>query len=264
MKTLLFLSGLPRSGSTLLGSILSQHPEIHVTPTSPLSDLLCLIDEDFLQLDQNYTYDKQNIVKNTYTSLLNNFYNHIDKPYVIDKHRAWPKNVPPLKLFLNSNPKIIATNRRVSEILASYILLIEKNNSDNFVDQHLRSEGKQINLDNRVECLWRDYVSDPYQSLVIGLRHFRESIHLIDYNDLTENPEEELNKIYEFLEIEPHKHNFESILNTCAEEKDYAWGLENLHTIRPKLQRTSPPPEEVIGEENVKLYDLFNIKDEKN
>ena len=38
-----------------------------------------------------------------------------------------------------------------------------------------------------------------------------------------------------------------------------AWGIENLHQIRKKLQKTSPPPEEVIGEENTKLYDKFNI-----
>ena len=73
------------------------------------------------------------------------------------------------------------------------------------------------------------------------------------------NSETELNKIYEFLEIKPHTHDFSNILNTCAEEKDGAWGLENLHLIRPKLQKTSLQPEEVIGEENVKLYDKFNI-----
>ena len=77
MKSLYFLSGLPRSGSTLLGSILSQHPEIQSTPTSPLADLLCVIDEGFSKLDLQYTYDKENIQYNTYSSLLNNFYNHI-------------------------------------------------------------------------------------------------------------------------------------------------------------------------------------------
>jgi hypothetical protein len=81
----------------------------------------------------------------------------------------------------------------------------------------------------------------------------------VDYNNLTQNPQIELNKIYEFLEIESYNHDFSNILNTCAEDKDYAWGIENLHQIRPKLQRTSPPPEEVIGEDNVKLYDKFNI-----
>jgi len=261
MKTLFFLSGLPRSGSTLLGSILSQHPELQATPTSPLADLLCWIDEGFSKLDIQYTYDKQHIQYNTYNSILENFYNHIEKPCVLDKHRGWCKNVLSIKKFLNQTPKIIATNRRVSEVLASYILLIQKNNKvDNFVDAHLRREGKEINTDNRIECLWKNYVCDPYESLVYGLTHNRQNIHLIDYNNLTQKPEKELNKIYDFLELETHAHNFSGILNTCKEDKDHEWGIDNLHQIRPKLQRTSPLPEEVIGEENTKFYDKFNIE----
>ena len=222
MKTLFFLAGLPRSGSTLLGSILSQHPKIQATPTSPLADLLCWIDEGFSKLDLQYTYDKQQIQYNTYNSILENFYNHIEKPYILDKHRAWAKNVPSIEKFLNQTPKIIATNRRVSEVLASYILLIQRNGeTDNFVDAHLGREGKLITTDNRIECLWKNYVCDPYESLVYGLTHNRSNIHLVDYNDLTQNPERELNKIYQFLEIEPHTHDLSSILNTCAEEKDY-------------------------------------------
>jgi sulfotransferase len=260
MKTLFFLSGLPRSGSTLLGSILSQHPKLQATPTSPLADLLCWIDEGFSKLDLQYTYDKQQIQYNTYNSILENFYNHIEKPYILDKHRGWCKNVHSIEKFLHQTTKIIATNRRISEVLASYILLIQRNNeADNFVDAHLRREGKEINTDNRIECLWKNYVCDPYESLVYGLTHNRSNIHLVDYNDLTQKPERELNKIYEFLGIEYHSHDFLDILNTCKEEKDHEWGIDNLHQIRPKLQRTSPPPEEVIGEENTKLYDKFNI-----
>ncbi|NBV28439.1 sulfotransferase [bacterium] len=259
MKTLYFLSGLPRSGSTLLGSILSQHPKLQATPTSPLADLLCWIDEGFSKLDFQYTYDKEQIQYNTYHSILENFYNHIEKPCILDKHRGWPKNVSSIQKFLHQSPKIIATNRRISEILSSYIILIEKNGTDNFVDAHLRGEGKEINIDNRIECLWKHYVSDPYKSLVYGLQHNPQNIHLVDYNDLIQNPEKELSKIYDFLEIESHSHDFSDILNTCAEDKDYAWGIENLHEIRSELKRTSPPPEEVIGEENVKLYDKFNI-----
>lgn len=259
MKTLYFLSGLPRSGSTLLGSILSQHPRLQATPTSPLADLLCWIDDGFSKLDIQYTYDKTQITYNTYSAILENFYNHIEKPCILDKHRAWCKNVSSIEKFLNQKPKIIATNRRISEILSSYIILLEKNKSDNFVDDHLIKDGKAITASNRIECLWKNYVSDPYQSLVYGLQHNSENIHLVDYSNLVKNPEETIQKIYEFLEIESHQHDFSNILNTCAEDKDDAWGIENLHKIRPKLQRTSPPPEEIIGEENVKLYDKFNI-----
>lgn len=260
MKTLYFLSGLPRSGSTLLGSILSQHPKLQATPTSPLADLLCWIDEGFSKLDIQYTYDKEQITYNTYHSILENFYNHIEKPCIIDKHRGWCRNISSIEKFLHQTPKIIATNRRISEVLASYILLIQRNNeADNFIDAHLRQSGKEINIDNRIECLWKNYVKDPYESLAYGIQHNSENIHLVDYNDLTQNPEQELNKIYQFLEIESYNHDLSDIINTCAEDKDDAWGIENLHQIRPKLQRTSPPPEKIIGEENVKLYDKFNI-----
>jgi sulfotransferase len=209
-------------------------------------------------LDIQYTYDKDNIQYNTYHSILENFYNHLEKPCILDKHRGWCKNVSSIEKFLHQKPKIIATNRRISEVLASYIILLEKNKTDNFVDHHLRMDGKAITTDNRIECLWKNY-SDPYESLVYGLKHYGENIHLVNYNDLTQNPKETVEKIYKFLELEFHQHDFSNILNTCAEDKDHAWGIENLHKIRPKLQRTSPPPEEIIGEENVKLYDKFNI-----
>ena len=39
-KTIHFICGMPRSGSTILGNILAQNPRFHVTPTSALIDLL--------------------------------------------------------------------------------------------------------------------------------------------------------------------------------------------------------------------------------
>jgi len=260
MKKLYFLSGLPRSGSTLLGSILSQHPKIQSTPTSPLADLLCYIDTGFSKIDLQYTYDKNDIQYNTYKSILENFYNHIEKPCILDKHRGWCKNVSSIEKFLNQKPKIIATNRRISEILSSYIILLEKNKSDNFIDAHLRKEGKLITTNNRIECLWKNYVSETYSSLVYGIQNNMSNIHIVNYSDLIENPNQTTSKIYEFLEIEDCKHNFSNIVNSCSENNDYAWGMEDLHKIRSKLEKTSPPPEEIIGEENVKLYDKFNIK----
>lgn len=260
MKKIYFLSGLPRSGSTLLGSILSQHPELHATPTSPLAELLPYIDEGFSRLDTQYTYDREKVAFNTYNAILSNFYNHIEKPCILDKHRAWPRNINQIKKFFDKNPKIIATNRRISEVIASYILLIEKNKQENnFLDNFLRDSNLRINTNNRVKALWENYISESYSSLVFGLQHFSKNIHLINYEDLMKSPQEELNKIYSFLEIKSYKHDFFNIKNQCAEEKDSAWGLENLHKIRPELKRTSPPPEEIIGEDNVELYDKFNI-----
>jgi len=38
-KTVHFVSGLPRSCSTLLCNLLAQNPRVHATPTSPLHEI---------------------------------------------------------------------------------------------------------------------------------------------------------------------------------------------------------------------------------
>ena len=100
MKQIFFLSGLARSGSTLLGSILSQNPDIHVTPTSPMLDLLCFTNQALNTVEEQYTYDHKTVSDNIYNGLIESFYKNIDKPIIIDKHRGWPKNVVPASQFI--------------------------------------------------------------------------------------------------------------------------------------------------------------------
>jgi hypothetical protein len=95
--------------------------------------------------------------------------------------------------------------------------------------------------------------------MVYGLTKYPDWVHLVEYNQLISNPQKELNKIYEFLEVNPQDNNFNEIENACGEQKDEAWGLKDLHTIRPNLSKISQNPIEVIGEENVKLYSKFDL-----
>ena len=260
MKTLYFLGGIPRSGSTLLGSILNQHSKIYVSPTSPLSDLVTNIENSFNVLDQQFTFDRQNISYNVYSSVLSNFYNHIEKPIILDKHRFWGKNLDTVKPFLSNTPKIIATYRSIPEVLTSYITLIERTkHEDNFIDNRLREDGISITNSNRADYIWRYYVSPSYESMVYGLNEYPEWVHLVEYNQLILHPQEELNKIYEFLELPVQENNFNQIENSCGEFKDEQWGLKDLHTIRPNLSKISKDPVEIIGEENTKLYSKFDI-----
>jgi sulfotransferase len=260
-KKIFFLSGLPRSSSTLLGSLLAQRPDMTVTPTSPFLDLLCYIDEAFLKLDKTYTYDKKTISSNIYKAVVENYYSHINTKYIMDKHRGHPRNVIPHKMFVTDNPKIVCTVRPISEVITSYITLIEKNNQpDNFVDNHLRQLKMNVNTANRAQILWEQYISDPYQSMVYGMKNFREHMHLVKYDNLVTNPQNELDKIYEFLEIEKFKkHDFNKIENKCSEDKDFAWGLENLHKIRPELKKVSANPKDVLGAFLCSKYDGYNL-----
>ena len=60
---------MPRSGSTLLGSLLAQHEDVYVTPTSPVLDLLCFTNDAFNKLNNNYTY-KESIDIDIYKAIV--------------------------------------------------------------------------------------------------------------------------------------------------------------------------------------------------
>lgn len=260
MRKLYFLGGIPRSGSTLLGSLLNQHPEIYVSSTSPLSGLLTDIEASLNSLSVQHTFDREKVSYNVYSSILSNFYNHIEKPCIIDKHRFWGRNSGLVEKFLQNKPKIITTYRSIPEVLTSYISLINRSkHEDNFIDKNLRDYNIPITNNNRADWIWRYYVSPSYEGIVYSLNKYPEYVHLVEYNSLVNNPQEELNKVYNFLKVSSHTNTFDNIENTCGELKDEEWGLRGLHDIRQKLSKVSEDPIEIIGEENVKLYSKFDI-----
>lgn len=253
MKNLFFLSGLARSGSTLLGSILNQNPDIYVSPTSPLMDLFCLTEEAYKKMEIQYTYDKELCMHNLHKVLADTFYEHIDKPYIIDKHRGWPKNFDQIKTFITDNPKIICTYRPLPEVCASFLKLV-KNDPNNDIDRKLKSRGLELNTYNRAMIFWYEFCQDPYESFKVALENHRENILLVNYDDIVFDIENQLTRIYDFLEIPHYKHTFNNIENTCSEAKDVAWGFKGLHDIRSSLSKTSDDPKIVLGKEIYSFY----------
>jgi sulfotransferase len=260
MENIYFLSGMQRSGSTLLACLLNQHPEIHATATSPLLDVLHSAGIKLEECLEQYTFDYNLISKNLTTSIIDSFHKDIQKPIVIDKHRGWPTVINKLMLDYKT-PKILCTNRSVPEIITSFIQLIENNNTlDNATDKTLRSKGMSLSINNRADYLFNDFVNSPRTAILNALESYKECIHIVEYNDLVSSPQETMDKIHQFLGIESFDHNFNDIENTCMEEKDDAWGMKNLHIIRSQLKKISTPPEEVLGKELTEYYRQFDIK----
>lgn len=255
-KQFFFLAGLPRSGSTLLGAILSQNPEIFVTPTSPLLDLLCFVEHSWGQIRQAKTWQDPHLLPNVYSGIIQNIYQHVDKPIVIDKHRGWPRNIRGVSQICGFKPKIICTTRDIPEILASYLLLAKsakEKGRASFIEQGLRELGLEATDENQCRYLWERYVSDPYISLKTGFDTDPSCLHLVDYRDLVEKPRETVQKIYNFIGLSPFEHSFDRVANV-VEERDELWGIEDLHVIRREVKRTSPPASDVLGANMFSYY----------
>lgn len=209
------------------------------------------------QLTKNYTYDVAQVSPNIHKAILDNFYKHIPKPIVIDKHRGWTKNIATYQAISHEKAKVIATYRPIAENIASFIKLCNKD-PNNAVDNDLRQVGKSITNENRARYIWEHWTLEIYQSLKYGLDNHRENIHIVHYNDLVSDPQQELNKIYDFLEIKRFDHQLTNIVNTCAEQKDEIWGFKGLHDVRPTIERQSLDPAEILPPEMLRMFKVYD------
>ena len=125
-KSFFFDSGLPRSGSTAFSSLLNQNPQIHAGALSPAFELMYHIQSYFEVSEQAKAYPKPECNSKIISSVLENYYSDTEKPYIVDKSRAWLGQIPFIRQYITKNPKIICTVRHPLDILASFIDLIHK------------------------------------------------------------------------------------------------------------------------------------------
>ncbi len=240
MISLYFLSGLPRSGSTVLAAVLNQHPQLHVTPTSGLIDLMGGICQ---QWEQNPTMKVQEQNIDSLYSLLRSVaaakYEHIQKPIVIDKSRGWP--APQIMATLEKafgQPKIIATVRNVPDCAASFVRVAKPKDVPTFL-----REGGLI-----------DHLKSSYTTLQAGYAAAPENFCIVDYDDLMDHPQEQLNRVLAFIGLEPFEFDLMAIEGSTVKERDEeAWGIPGLHTIRSVLERSTQDSHALLGG----LYDQF-------
>jgi sulfotransferase len=260
MKQFFFLSGVPRSGSTVFSSLISQNPDIYTTPTSPLLDFL---EESRVIWPRVSAFQKVNHpgqYPNVERGIISGCYQHVEQPIILEKHRSWVKYTGYIRQVFKQEPKVICTTRRISEVLSSFIRIIEKSPTTTYIDQQLAASNKPINNTTRCRLLWENYISVPWKSFKLGYETNPQSLLLIDYEDIVNNPEETLEKVYGFWGIEPHQQHRFTGINNPQPENDEAYGLQGLHDIRSALIRTSPNPETVLGEELCHYYDSLRLE----
>lgn len=251
------MAGLPRSGSTLLKSILDQNPNLHTNPVSPVMELMYHTEEYFKKSEQYLAYEKPKNAHKIIKSYIENYYYEREEDIIIDHCRSWPNNIERIKTYITPNPKIICPVRDVLEILTSFIDMIHRNSDQiSFIDEHLMKKGFTVDDDNRCKYLMSDdgIVEQSLWSLSQAfIKNDTKHLLLVEYNDLVNSPEETFKRIYEFLELDYYSHDFMRIENTHREKEDQ-WSLNDMHYVRQKLQKTSKNPEKVLSSHILNKY----------
>jgi sulfotransferase len=216
-----FLSGLPRTGSTLLTSILSQNSKIYTSGNSALCQLMWDTQVSCLNTEQiKNNPDVTDRLLNVMPSI---FYNNINK-HIVDKCRSWtlPANLEIIDKYITKSPKIIVMLRPIVDIVKSFVLV------------------RDINGWANPEVGLLDDGSEPIMRSLDGVKHAKSidsgQFLYLWYDDLVDNPKETIESIYDFCGWEKFEHRFDNIRNLTPERDDLL-GLLGLHDIRPELKR---------------------------
>ena len=259
MKQFYFMSGLPRSGSTLLTALLNQNPNIHASTNSPLLDTIHYTEEYLLKNSEQYKANpKPECAHKVLSSIPYNYYFNTPENIIVDKSRGWVNQIEHIKDYITKEPKIICPVRDIHDIISSFLYLIQKSSTTSFIDEGLIERNIPITNDNRADYLMSSEGSIGlcYHALSEAYRKGNdEYLLLVDYDDLIKNPQQQLNRIYEFLEMPKFTHNFNSV-RTKEDEDDSVYQLENMHTVRDKVEK--------IHRDNTKFLSKYILNKYKN
>ena len=259
MKQFYFMSGLPRSGSTLLTALLNQNPNIHASTNSPLLDTIHYTEEYLLKNSEQYKANpKPKCAHKVLSSIPYNYYFNTPENIIVDKSRGWVNQIEHIKDYITKEPKIICPVRDIHDIISSFLYLIQKSSTTSFIDKGLIERNISITNDNRADYLMSSEGSIGlcYHALSEAYRKGNDKyLLLVDYDDLIKNPQQQLNRIYEFLEIPKFTHNFDSV-KTKEDEDDSVYQLEDMHTVRDKVEK--------IHRDNTKFLSKYILNKYKN
>jgi len=251
-KKIFFLMALPRSGNTLFGSIINQNPDIAVTANSITLEIM----KDVFLLKQTDTfknYPDHKSLDNVLSNVYNSYYKDWNYKYIIDRGPVMtPGNFMLMKQHLGQPIKCIVIWRDLLDVLASYIKWFE--NEPSAFPNKL---GKNIE-----EKLWALMnVDSGIAKELIAIQNVlrpenKHMCHLLKYDELVNDTENQINKIYDFLKIPRFNHTFKTLNQFKVNGIGYDDKVvgNRMHTIREEIRKESNPYRAIIPESIIRAY----------
>lgn len=253
------MAGLPRSGSTLLSSLINQHPDAYASPSTPLLDIMRNTNQFVGSHELWKAAPNEEAMHKIMQDLPRAFYvNQSDKKVIVDKNRAWMNNKMYMD-FAGFEFPILTCVRDLDEIAASFIKLVRKNpfkgeGKMNFIDRDLIQQGEtEINDFNRCKSFLSEngVVGRCYDSFKAAMEdsETKQHLHLIEYRDLCDNTQEVMDEVFGMFGLPLIKIQKDKIKNIGGEKDFEIYGLEGMHTVKPKIERTTEDPKDILPKE---------------
>lgn len=248
-KKFYFVSGLPRSGSTLLMNILAQNPRFGVSATSGIMDIMFGVRNNWDSLVEFKAHPDEAAKKRVIKGILENYYATSDKPVVFDKSRGWLSLIQMYEYIFEKEAKIIVPVRDMRDVVASFEKLWRANSMNTQIPQESQFYFDFQSVEGRVKVWLRpdQPVGLAYNRIVDAIkRGFSDRLFFVRFEDLTTKPKETMEKIYAFLDEPDFEHDFNTVKQVTWED-DEVHGIKGLHDIRQKVEPIESSWKKTLG-----------------
>ena len=230
-----FISGLPRSGSTLLSALLAQNPRFHAGMSGPVGGFFTSLLGDMSGANEFSVFLDETQKKAILKGLFENYYAAQQDKVVFDTNRLWCTKMPALA-DLFPDAKVIACVRQTAWIVDLIESLIRRNpfemskifNFDAGGTVYSRAEG--VSAGNGMVGDAMNALKEAYYGQHTG------NLMLLRYETLTSNPAEAMKAVYDFVGEKPFKHDFDNV-KFDADEFDIRLGTPGLHRVGRQVKR---------------------------
>ncbi|MGB7057725.1 MAG: sulfotransferase [Geitlerinemataceae cyanobacterium] len=248
-KHLLCVTGLPRSGSTLLCQLLAEHPEIDCHGmSSPLFGALQalrshLSDSEFLLAQLDGEFDKTYArLKRSCQAFAAAWWAETHCPVVVDKHRGWLNQIE-LAMELDPDVRMLVCVRELGQIFGSIEAQHRKTIWLDFPD-----DLANLSPYARAEALFapKGVVGGPLRSIQsVQDRSPDEQSRLffVVFEHLMSEPVAVMKDLYQWLGLEPHSLDPQN-LTVRPHEADSYYRFKYRHVTHPHI---SPPPRHSVS-----------------
>ena len=244
MKKIYFMGGFPRAGNTLLTSILNQNDNIFATGLSSIPEIFEALQRITHESLPYRSCPSLNNFINLSHDIFNSYYKDRKEDYIIERG-TWtnPFNYLTLEDFCPNEIKIVFLVRSLKDIVKSYLKLAEKHPNMHinvYYAQLDKSTVYKSEVEEKVDFLFakEGWIDRSLYSLKWLIDNDKtETIRILDYDDLVQNPQQKVNDLYEYFEIPQFNHDFshlEQVANYGIDYNDEDYLGAPYHIIRTK------------------------------
>jgi len=236
-RTIYFIGGLPRSGSTLLTNLLAQNPKFHVTSTSALLHLMNIVKDNWTDLGAFKATGIENSlprIRKSLRGMLLDFYNdEFEKDLIVfQKDRAIMNNIEFMEEVLDAKIKIITCVRPIKDITSSFEKLYLKNP---LIKSSLYSNDiARISTYSRAaDLLSKTGVIGVVWNMIMDVinRGYADRLLVVPFDNLVTDPVSVLDGLHGALDIERYDYKLTDFEQLICED-DSVYGIPGLHDIQ--------------------------------